>query len=582
MKKIILSGLFAAASLFSVAQTRVLYFADYSVGTDQMAQALINQGCIVTTVSLNSDFQTEIAIPANFDMAIYFSQNYGSDNTSVTALANFVNMGKKGMYADYATDPTNGALVGVSFTGGYNETNVTVSDATLAAGLTTNPFTITNTGWGIFSYGLVPLSGSTTAATFGSGDAAIVRSMSGNMLVFGYLSDVSSTPELYEIAISSLVTPPPTIATSAITGTYCAGASVSVPYTITGTFNGSNVFTAELSDATGSFASPTAIGTLSSTAAGTVTATIPSAAAYGTAYRIRVTGSNPVTTGTDNGTNLTISNPVASASTTAILCNGGSSTVTVNATGGVAAYMGTGTFTTAAGTYSYTVTDAAGCSSTATGTLTEPAAITGSQSVSLCPGTSVTVGTSTYSTAGTYTDVLTAANSCDSTVTTTVSMTAVDVSTNSTGATIIATSSTAAYQWLDCNSGYSIIAGENNQSYTATSNGSYAVEITENGCVDTSACVMISSVGIASSEMNSVSIYPNPAIDQMTIAVAGASSSLEISIVDIQGKAVLSISENNLSGDFKKQISTEGIAKGMYYINVKSADQLKVYKLAIQ
>ena len=48
---------------------------------------------------------------------------------------------------------------------------------------------------------------------------------------------------------------------------------------------------------------------------------------------------------------------------------GGTTTVTVSATGGTANYSGTGTFTVAAGTYSYTVTDAKGCKSTATVTI---------------------------------------------------------------------------------------------------------------------------------------------------------------------------------------------------------------------
>ena len=43
------------------------------------------------------------------------------------------------------------------------------------------------------------------------------------------------------------------------------------------------------------------------------------------------------------------------------------STVTVSATGGTAPYTGTGTSPHAAGTYSYTVTDANGCTSTTTG-----------------------------------------------------------------------------------------------------------------------------------------------------------------------------------------------------------------------
>jgi len=54
------------------------------------------------------------------------------------------------------------------------------------------------------------------------------------------------------------------------------------------------------------------------------------------------------------------------------MCNGGSAVVTVSATGGTPGYTGTGTFSHAAGTYSYTVTDANSCTATTTGTVTTP------------------------------------------------------------------------------------------------------------------------------------------------------------------------------------------------------------------
>src|SRR5947207_2088433 len=56
---------------------------------------------------------------------------------------------------------------------------------------------------------------------------------------------------------------------------YVAGAQLNVNYTGSG-FVAGNVFTAQLSDATGNFASPTSIGTLTSTGnSGTINATIP-------------------------------------------------------------------------------------------------------------------------------------------------------------------------------------------------------------------------------------------------------------------------------------------------------------------
>src|SRR5205807_6183707 len=73
---------------------------------------------------------------------------------------------------------------------------------------------------------------------------------------------------------------------------------------------------------------------------------------------------------------------------TAILCNGGNSTVTVTAGGGTPPYTGAGDHVVSAGSYSFTVTDANSCTATATGTITEPSAVVASSSNTaiLCKG----------------------------------------------------------------------------------------------------------------------------------------------------------------------------------------------------
>lgn len=90
--------------------------------------------------------------------------------------------------------------------------------------------------------------------------------------------------------------------------TYCGGSTFNLTYTSGGmNFNAGNVFTVQLSDATGSFASPTNIATLTSTSAsGTIVCTIPAAQAAGIGYRVRVVSSNPAFTGQDNGVNITV------------------------------------------------------------------------------------------------------------------------------------------------------------------------------------------------------------------------------------------------------------------------------------
>lgn len=49
---------------------------------------------------------------------------------------------------------------------------------------------------------------------------------------------------------------------SVLTGPYCPGQEVIVPFTVSGTFNPGNVFTAQLSNAAGTFTAPVNIGTL--------------------------------------------------------------------------------------------------------------------------------------------------------------------------------------------------------------------------------------------------------------------------------------------------------------------------------
>jgi len=96
-------------------------------------------------------------------------------------------------------------------------------------------------------------------------------------------------------------------------GPYCPGAQILVPFTTTGTFDPGNVFTAQLSNAGGSFAAPVNIGTLNGSTSGVITATIPPGTPVGANYLIRVTSSNPNIIATPSATLIEIAGgPTAS------------------------------------------------------------------------------------------------------------------------------------------------------------------------------------------------------------------------------------------------------------------------------
>ncbi|MCX6323055.1 MAG: T9SS type A sorting domain-containing protein [Sphingobacteriales bacterium] len=92
---------------------------------------------------------------------------------------------------------------------------------------------------------------------------------------------------------------------------------------------------------------------------------------------------------------ITITQPPAalnaSISSGIINCNGGFTTITVSATGGVTPYTGTGNYTVLAGTYTYIVRDAVGSSKTVSVNIAQPAIIT----ASLTAGTITTYGGTT-------------------------------------------------------------------------------------------------------------------------------------------------------------------------------------------
>ena len=191
-----------------------------------------------------------------------------------------------------------------------------------------------------------------------------------------------------------------------------------------------------------------------------------------------------------------------------------------------------------------------------------------------------------WTTSGTYLDTILNSAGCDSIITINLTIYTVDTSVTQTGIILTANASTATYQWLDCNNGNLIIAGATNQSFTPIANGSYAVEITENTCVDTSACFSITGVGIIENDFgNSLKIYPNPSKGKFTIETSNIQKNINVSVFSVQGKEIIKrivYSYDDTKSSYEYQVDLSKSPKGIYFIRLWNESFVWVEKVVLQ
>lgn len=142
------------------------------------------------------------------------------------------------------------------------------------------------------------------------------------------------------------------------------------------------------------------------------------------------------------------------------------------------------------------------------------------------------------------------------------------------GFDLSATATLVDYQWVDCSNAFATIAGETNQTFSATENGEYAVIVTQNGCVDTSACVTLSDIGFTDNSLTEVSIFPNPTAGKVVIHI---SDDAQLIVYSSSGESVysseLSIGSNNL--DFGK------LAEGIYTMHIMNETDQSIHQFVI-
>ncbi|MEL4306531.1 Ig-like domain-containing protein [Joostella sp. CR20] len=153
-----------------------------------------------------------------------------------------------------------------------------------------------------------------------------------------------------------------------------------------------------------------------------------------------------------------------------------------------------------------------------------------------------------------------------------------DTSFTVTDTSITANMNNATYQWINCANGGNPIPGATNQTFIPEESGTYALQVTLNGCSQTSNCIEFtvedgSSIGDL---YDRILVYPNPTEGNLNIYLGEHTAPLLVNIYDESGRLVHS--KSGIKSEIYSFIFN--VARGTYIIDIlENGDRVKSYRV---
>jgi hypothetical protein len=181
----------------------------------------------------------------------------------------------------------------------------------------------------------------------------------------------------------------------------------------------------------------------------------------------------------------------------------------------------------------------------------------------------------TYIESGVYVDTLANELGCDSLFILDLIVTSINTAVIQNGITLNASLEEASYQWLDCSDDFEPLLNETSQNFTPDENGIYAVEITQDGCTDTSYCYQIVDVGIEPTSGSFFRIFPNPT-EGLIFIEQNENSSKHAGIWLYSATGVLLREEKFKS---TKELDLTVYPKGIYFLKLVSGESIRYERI---
>lgn len=238
-----------------------------------------------------------------------------------------------------------------------------------------------------------------------------------------------------------------------------------------------------------------------------------------------------------------------------------------------------GDYQNTAGTYIDSLATSLGCDSVVTVTLAIDNNSSNTITETACFSYTVPSGNATYTSSGTYSDTLSNILGCDSIIDIQLSINTVDVGVISSPTDLTATATNATFQWYNCDNGFQILTLETSHILIPSSNGQYAVVVTQNGCVDTSSCITVTGVGIDMLSLDQqITLHPNPTGGIFKVSYENVASIQKLQVMNALMQEVLTLNADPTS----TTIDLSDYENGVYFVRVICDEGILTKRILIQ